>query len=129
MTRDRASAVDQDALSRRETGIVKVSNTLLAAIVDQDALSRRETGQTWVTDKDDRTVMSTKMHSPEEKRAIQEAEEKMQELIKRHARHKDEVDRMLAGEEEPEETRDITPEEVPKGITVEELEQAAWTSC
>lgn len=66
----------------------------------------------------------TKMHSPEEKRAIQEAEEKMQELIKRHARHKDEVDRMLAGEEEPEETRDITPEEVPKGITVEELEQA-----
>src|SRR5690606_27815496 len=65
----------------------------------------------------------TKMDSREEKRAIEEAEEKMLELMKRHAKHKDEVDRMLAGEEEPK-ARDITPEEVPKGITVEELEQA-----
>jgi len=68
----------------------------------------------------------TKLDSPEEKRAIQKAEEKMLELMKRHAKHKDEVDRMLAGEEEPEpEARDITPEEVPtKGFTEEELEQA-----
>jgi len=89
---------------------------------------------------------ATKLGSPEEKRAIQEAEEKMLELIKRYAKHKDEVDRILAGEEtkKKEEPKnldidessstssaqggDFTPEELEKAIELVIAEQKASAS-
>lgn len=64
----------------------------------------------------------TKLGSPEEKRAMSRAEKKMEELAERFARHKDEVDRMLLGEEE--DIRDITPQRELSDVTEEEIERA-----
>lgn len=56
----------------------------------------------------------TKENSREAKRAMKEAEEKMLELMKRVAKHKDEVDRLLAGEEPKKvEPKELEMEEKP----------------
>lgn len=56
----------------------------------------------------------TKLESREEAQAIKKAEEKMLELMKRVAKHKDEVDRLLAGEEPKKaEPKELEMEEKP----------------
>ncbi len=79
---------------------------------------------------------STKLGSPEEKQAISQAEKKMVELMKRHAKHKDEVDRILSGEKKEKEaqkidvneasaaTQSVSTKKITRAFSADELEQA-----